>query len=211
VTSLNNNDFVITWHFLSSLKIYTKIFHIEKSLHSILVSNEDFLVANSSNNNYQRRPVVTNITADTFAISWDDEGYDGSGYTIMARVFYNNGTPLAVEFQVNTYNDSTQWYSSIASFDNQNYFVICWTSYGQDGSGFGMFAQLYDSHSINTIGDQFQINTYTDNDQRNYNRDAIATITSSNAFVVAWYSNNQDGDGNGVYAQRFFLDDHQTS
>jgi hypothetical protein len=152
---------------------------------------------------------LVNITADTFVISWANYGYDGSLYTAMARAFYNNGTPIAVEFQVNTYTDSDQRHSSVASFDDQNYFVISWQSAFQDGSSLGMFAQLYVSHSINAIGDEFQINTYTDGNQYTYNIDAVATI-SSNAFVVSWHSAGQDSDGSfGVYAQRFFLDAQQ--
>src|SRR5438094_832866 len=46
---------------------------------------------------------------------------------------------------------------------------------------------------------QFQVNTFTANTQRN---PGIAMDPAGN-FVVAWTSESQDGDGLGVFAQRF--------
>jgi len=49
------------------------------------------------------------------------------------------------------------------------------------------------------IGGEFQVNTYTSLDQQ---YSTIATLNNGN-FVVAWQSNGQDGDGDGVYGQIF--------
>ena len=43
--------------------------------------------------------------------------------------------------------------------------VIAWQSNGQDGSGDGVFAQVLDT-SGNKIGNEFQLNSYTQGDQK---------------------------------------------
>ena len=49
------------------------------------------------------------------------------------------------------------------------------------------------------MGSEFLINTYTADEQ---SKSAI-TALSGGDFIVVWHSNIQDGDGNGVYGQRF--------
>ena len=48
-------------------------------------------------------------------------------------------------------------------------------------------------------GDEFQVNSYTTDDQ------AFPSVaaTGTNQFVVAWESDGQDGSGDGVFGQRF--------
>ena len=43
-------------------------------------------------------------------------------------------------------------------------FVIAWQSYLQDGSGYGVYAQRFDSAG-KPVADEFRVNTYTQNDQ----------------------------------------------
>ena len=47
-------------------------------------------------------------------------------------------------FRVNTYTEDAQRYPSIA-MDNQGDFTIAWQSLNQDGSGYGIYAQRYDT------------------------------------------------------------------
>ena len=49
------------------------------------------------------------------------------------------------------------------------------------------------------LGNEFQVNTYTPNNQL---FPAVAADSDGN-FVVAWQSEGQDGSSNGVFAQRF--------
>lgn len=49
------------------------------------------------------------------------------------------------------------------------------------------------------FGSEFQVNTYTTAYQH---RPAVASDSSGN-FVVGWTSSGQDGDGDGVFGQRF--------
>ncbi|MCZ8192347.1 MAG: DUF4347 domain-containing protein [Microcystis sp. LE19-338.1B] len=49
------------------------------------------------------------------------------------------------------------------------------------------------------IGDEFQVNTYTTSVQAF----PMIAMDTDGDFVVTWQSDGQDGDGNGIYAQRY--------
>lgn len=48
-------------------------------------------------------------------------------------------------------------------------------------------------------GAEFQVNTHTSNDQKN----AAIAMSPDGSFVVVWSSYGQDGNSNGIFAQRF--------
>ncbi len=49
------------------------------------------------------------------------------------------------------------------------------------------------------VGDEFQVNSYTSNNQQN----PSVAIDADGDFVVAWQSYTQDGSDEGIFAQRF--------
>lgn len=67
--------------------------------------------------------------------------------------------PVGSEFHVNTYTTDDQYASSVAA-DAAGNFVVVWQSFGQDGSGLGVFGQRYDSTGL-PVGSEFQVNTAT--------------------------------------------------
>jgi hypothetical protein len=126
-----------------------------------------------------------------------------------------NGSPLTSgggqpnaqsnEYRVNTTTAGVQQTfaespQAVAMAANGNY-VVTWGSYGQDGSGWGVYAQRYDANGV-PLGNEFQVNTTTQDDQKN----PTVAMDSTGDFVVTWSSNNQDGSGWGVYAQRYRAD-----
>ncbi|NGX41539.1 MAG: hypothetical protein KR126chlam4_01380, partial [Candidatus Anoxychlamydiales bacterium] len=56
--------------------------------------------------------------------------------------------------------------------------------------------------TVNKIGPEFQVNTYTTNNQ---DSPSVASL-STGKFVVTWMSDGQDGSLNGVYGQIFNAD-----
>ena len=90
------------------------------------------------------------------------------------------------ESKVNTYSAGIQSTPSVA-MDAAGDSVVTWVSELQDGSGDGVFAQRYDS-SGKAIGNEFQVNTYTQDNQ--------------NSPVIAMDA-GQDGSGFGIYAKRY--------
>lgn len=75
---------------------------------------------------------------------------------------------------------------------------MAWSSYGQDGSNFGVFAQRFDRGG-NRVGGEFQVNSSTFGQQ---GAPSVA-IDADGDFVIAWESYGQDFSDFGVYAQRF--------
>jgi hypothetical protein len=101
------------------------------------------------------------------------------------------------DFQVNTYTPDTQDEATIAHDSNGN-FVVVWESSDQDGDVEGIYGQRYNSAGV-PQGPEFQVNTFASNTQ---DGPAVAMDSAGN-FVVVWASDGQDGNENGVYAQRY--------
>ena len=59
-----------------------------------------------------------------------------------SRIFDDQGAPASADFQVNTTTADTQTYSAVAS-DSDGDFVVVWSSFLQDGAGFGVFGQRF--------------------------------------------------------------------
>jgi hypothetical protein len=144
----------------------------------------------------QRDPAVASDAGGHFVVAWQSHE-DGSAYSIVAQRYDAAGLPRGSEFQVNTYTTSYQWFPSVAS-DAVGNFVVAWTSYGQDGDRLGVFAQRYDAAGLPRAS-EFRVNIYTTSSQW---LPSVASDAVGN-FVVAWHSWTQDGDSDGVFAQRY--------
>ncbi len=93
----------------------------------------------------------------------------------------------ATEFRVNTTTADNQQNPAITALADGG-FVVTWQSNLQDGSGYGVYGQRYNSFGI-AAGVEFRINTYSQNDQ-SY---SAITALADGGFVVTWSSSNQDG------------------
>jgi hypothetical protein len=145
----------------------------------------------------QGEPSVAMDSAGNFIVTWDSLGQDGSSFGVYARRYNAAGVAQDGEFRVNTHTDSYQWLPSVA-MDADGNFTVAWQSYGQDGSGEGVYAQRYNAAGVEQ-GGEFRVNTYTSSDQE---APSVAMDPAGN-FVVAWTSHGQDGDYWGSYAQRY--------
>ncbi len=144
-------------------------------------------------------PSVAMDAAGNFVVVWT--GLDGSYAGIRARRFSSAGAPIGSEFPVNTYTTGPQTGPSVAMTPG-GAFVVAWVSDGQDGAGAGIFGQRFDAAGANA-GSEFPVNTAATGTQRF----PSVAISDAGSFVVAWtdggYGENPDGDGYGVFAQRF--------
>jgi cysteine-rich repeat protein len=101
------------------------------------------------------------------------------------------------EFAVNVYTTGDQAEPDTAMNDGGRV-VVVWQSDGQDGSGQGVYARLWDATGT-VARDEFRVNTYTTGAQY----DPSVAMDSSGRFVVVWTSFAQDGSSYGVYGQRY--------
>ncbi len=143
---------------------------------------------------------VAGVASDAdgnFVVIWSSGGnQDGSSTGIFGRRFDREGNALGNEFQVPTYTTSVQNNSRVAS-DADGNFIVVWQSFGQDGDRFGMFGQRFDSAG-GTLGDDFQINTYTTGSQ------SVPSLGANRSghFIVVWSSPQVDSRGD-IFGQRF--------
>ena len=105
--------------------------------------------------------------------------------------------PIGLDFPVNSFTTNSQRTASMA-MDADGDFVVTWQSDAQDGNAYGIYAQRYNAAGV-TQGVEFRVNSTTIDSQTN----SAVAMDADGDFVVTWESNNQDGGGEGIYAQRF--------
>jgi hypothetical protein len=190
-----SGNFIITWSSNeqdgSELGIFAQRF---KS--TGIPQGSEFQV-NTFNNDEQSHPSIAMDSNGNFVIAWSSMGQDTSDTGIYAQRYNNTGAPQGSEFQVNSYTSNWQHMVSVAMNFSGN-FVMAWSSFGQDGSDNGIYAQRYNNTGV-PQGPEFQVNTYTSSAQES----PSAIMDTNGNFVITWMSEGQDGDGNGIFAQRF--------
>lgn len=149
---------------------------------------------------FQGRSAVAVDDDGDFVVVWESEGQDGFGYGVFGRQYDRLGKAKGTEFQINQYALSDQRLANVA-MDPDGDFVVTWSSFGQDGSGYGVYARRYDSLG-QPLTDEFRVNSTTGSTQRN----SQIAMDRTGDFIITWMSNGADGDGYGIYAQRFGRD-----
>lgn len=155
----------------------------------------DFRV-NQTTDSFQSFGDVTPLQDGNFAVTWRSGEVDGSFNSVMLRLFEEDGTPITSELQVNQYWQDSQIDPSIDTLNNGN-IVVTWKSYGQDGSGDGVYARLIgpDGHFL---ADEFQVHTQVENAQSN----PEVTALSDGGFVIVWVNSTSDETAS-ILGQRF--------
>jgi hypothetical protein len=150
---------------------------------------------------YQQIPAAASEDNGDFVVVWvSGSNQDGSGTGVFGQRFSSAGIRRGTEFQVNTYVPGKQEHPAIAA-DADGDFVVVWhSSLAHDGSSYGVFARRYASSGA-AIGDEFQVNTFTDGIQ---SYPSVA-MDASGRFVMVWQS-YQDGNAFGIFAQLFNAD-----
>ncbi len=145
----------------------------------------------------QDTPAIAMDGNGDFVVAWASSGQDGSNYGVYAQRYNATGVAQGTEFLVNTFTTGVQDAPSVA-MDSAGDFVVAWESFGQDGGGYGIYAQRYNANGT-TSGGEFRVNTFTTGNQGS---PAIA-MDPNGDFVISWESLGQDGDSFGIFAQRF--------
>ena len=151
---------------------------------------------NTYTTNDQRYPSVSLAGGSgDFVVVWQSESQDGSSYGAFGQRFSAAGAPLGPEFRANTFTPGNQGHAGPAvALDPSGNTVVTWSSYGQDGDGFGVYAQRYSSAGV-PLGSEFRVNTATSSHQ---GLSSVATDASGN-FVVVWMTSFPEN----VWGQRF--------
>jgi hypothetical protein len=123
-----------------------------------------------------------------------------------------NSVPLGSQFLVNEVlapPESPPAVAIVNSAAGQGEFIAVWQTYGQDGDGFGIFAQLFNEDGSAITGQPaFQVNLPPVVGGPAVGNQLAPTVASDGAgnFVIAWQSENQaTGDYDVYYRQGSFL------
>jgi len=144
----------------------------------------------------QSRPSVA-AWAGGFVVVWAADGYDtDDGRGVFERRFYDDATPAGGVFHVNTHTTGFQDFPSVGG-KGDGTFVVTWQSSEQDGDHGSVRARHYAAGGVPSS--EFGVNTYTTGAQQ---MPRIA-VDANGDYLIVWQSDGQDGDGSGVYAQRF--------
>jgi hypothetical protein len=98
--------------------------------------------ANSFTPGEQYRAGVAMNQHGDFVVTWGSQGQDGSYSGVFGQRFDKNGVRVGSEFRVNTYTTDEQALARV-SMDEVGNFTVAWSSYSQDGSGWGVYAQRF--------------------------------------------------------------------
>jgi hypothetical protein len=154
-------------------------------------------IVNASTFGSQVTPTVAMNAAGSFVVAWTGVGQDLFSDGVYARRFSAAGVPQGGDILVNTYLIDNQTLPAVVVQPNGD-FVVAWTSFGQDLSGAGVYAQRFNAAGAKQ-GGEFRVNQTTFKDQIG---PAIAA-RPNNAFVVTWASDGQDGSFFGIFAREY--------
>ena len=132
-------DFVIVWSSAAQDGQDTGVFGRRFASAGVALGSE--FQVNTYTNNTLNFPSVAAAASGDFLVAWQSLHQDGPvDWGVFAKRFSNAGAALASEFQVNTNTVGNQSLPRVAALAAGN-FVVAWTSFGQDGSEFGVFAR----------------------------------------------------------------------
>jgi hypothetical protein len=117
-------------------------------------------------------------------------------FDVFTRRFFGDGTPMTDVLPVNTYTAGYQGAASVAVVPDGG-FTVVWMSDGQDGSGYGVFAQQFTSDGTK-ISPEKRLNQNAGGHQQ---LPRIAADGQGN-LVTAWVTEGLDGSNPRVAAER---------
>jgi hypothetical protein len=165
-------------------------------------TGDDFVI-NSTTDGGQALPDVTLLKGGRFVATWvsgDDQGSDTDGTTIRARIFGADGTPVGVDFNVNTTTDFGQQAPVVAALADGR-FIIVWHSadkVGSDRSGDCIRARIFLADGT-AAGKDYVINSTTTGTQEL----ADVAVLNNGRIVITWQTDDTgDGDEGGIRAAR---------
>ena len=149
--------------------------------------------ANTATAGFQARPSLACDGSGNCVVGWED-----GGTAIRVRRFTRSLSPLS-EQRADSGSAAPRSHPSVASTLRGD-FVVLWESAVDDQGGAGVFLRAFDFREL-PQGAELRVNTTSPGPQR---LPALAA-SPAGAFLAAWDSDGQDGDGSGVYAQRYAL------
>jgi hypothetical protein len=194
-------DFVVVWqeydnsfNFCGVSGIYAQRYNAAG-----VAQGSDFHV-NTTTECDQLFPSVAMDAVGNFVVSWQSYRRNG-GFGIYAQQYNALGEAQGSETLVSTTDLYDNERPSVA-MDPAGDFVVSWQGndrgYYDTVDNYNIYAQRYNATGV-AQGNEFPVNSTTVDTQA---FSSVAMDAVGN-FVVSWHSNLQDGNGFGIYAQRY--------
>jgi hypothetical protein len=195
-------DFVVTWQARTAQLSATATDHVfAQAFAASGTAQSGAMLVSTDSTLSDENPAVAMDAAGNFVIDWQSAASNAAVACAFARRYSAGGTPRGNPFQVNTSPIQenglplSAWMTSVA-VDASGDFVITWSSNATTGDR--ILAQRFD-HLGTPVAGEFQVNSYTADVQLA----PVAAMDAAGDFVISWSSLGQDGDGYGVYANRY--------
>ena len=151
-------------------------------------------------------PAVGADSAGNYVVAWTQVAPSAiSTRRIHARRFAADGTPLALDFQVNTSSDESLKLYPDVGVSSDGKFMVVWaadsfeTFPGTDETE--IHGRIFNADGTPRTG-EIDINLFT----AGYQRRPRVAANDDGTFTVIWQSADQDGDGAAIVGQAFSVD-----
>jgi hypothetical protein len=138
-------------------------------------------------------PRIAALSGGGYAVVWDERFGQSSDKRIVGRLLAGDGAFVTDTFPVNANEAGIHRTPALAALSDGG-FAVAWTVYDD------IALRRFDAQGRG--GPEIIANTHRPGGQSQ----ASLAAYSSDSLVVCWSSNEQDGDGFGVYGQRFRCD-----
>jgi hypothetical protein len=195
ITGLEDGGYVVTWSSNqdgSSHGIYMQRY----DANGATVGDETRV--NSYTSGEQNKPTITSLNGGGYVVTWHTNGADGSSWGVAGQVYDADGEPIGEEFVANTYTAGEQYYPQVAGLEDGT-FVITWFSNAQDGDGYGVYAQHFDSEGYK-LGNETLISSGEDKGHQGY---PDISALKDGGYVITWESNGEESNSYDIKAKRF--------
>ena len=149
ISSISSSNFMIVWESYGQdvigtydLGIYGQSFTSSGSKIGNEFRVNTYIIGDQIN------PSIASLSNDNYIVTWHSYNQDKSENGVYGQILDSSGNKIGIEFKVNAYTNSNQESNpSVALLINTN-FVIVWQSNIQDGSGYGIFGNIYQSDGL---------------------------------------------------------------
>ncbi len=200
-TALADGGWVVTWTSNGQDGSDSGIYQQRYNSEGLTVGSE--LRVNTTTLHSQIAATVTALSDGGWVATWTSYDQDGDATGVYQQRYAAYGAKVGSETLVNTETAGNQVYSVAASLADGGW-VVTWVSNVQDGDNGGIYQQRYDADG-DRIGSETLVNTTTYDGQV----DPSITGLADGGWVTTWSSFSQDGDGAGIYQQRYGVDGHR--
>ncbi len=156
------------------------------------------------------RPKVQLLANDNAVYVWESTVTAAGAPNIYARFAKNanakNNPGYGTNFytgdiRVNTYLTGQKIDPAVAALPDGSA-IIVWSSFGQDGSQYGVFARQFKATGVAATAKEFQVNQVIDYNQRN---PAVAALPNGN-YVIVWISEHERNATSADIYARIYTD-----